>query len=153
MTHPKLILNRIPYYTIHLQIPSSKYAITRSYEFGHYRSFWKVNKDTFFVKASYANMEDSIEMRPKGLLRGHLKISKKSRTPSKSKNWGSYALVKLTFFAKLSKVNYAPNCNLCQMGPIFCTCFELVEWSTSPSHFHLSLSCFYHLFWFLFKLN
>ena len=77
MTHPKLILNRMKFSTIHLHLPSSKYALTRSYEFGHYRSFWKVNKNTFFVKTSYINMEDSIEMRPKGLLRGHLKISKK----------------------------------------------------------------------------
>ena len=83
MTHPKLILKRMPFPTIHLQLPSSKYALTRSYEFGHYRSFWKVNKNTFFVKASFMSMEYQIEMRPKGLLIGHLKISKKSKNTFK----------------------------------------------------------------------
>ena len=70
MTHPKLILKRIEIYKIHLQLPSSKYALTRRDEFGHYRSFWKVNKNTFFVKASYMNMEHQNDIRPKGLVRG-----------------------------------------------------------------------------------
>ena len=47
------------------------------YEFRHYRSFQKVNKNTFWVKAPYMSMEDPIEMKPKGLFRGHPELSKK----------------------------------------------------------------------------
>ena len=53
--------------TTHLQPTSSKYALIKRYEFLHYGSFWKVNKNTFWVKASCMNMEDPIEMKPKGL--------------------------------------------------------------------------------------
>ena len=145
-----MILKSMKFPTIHLQIPISKYALTRSYEFGHYRSFWKVKqKHLFLSKLHTCTWKTQLRWDQKGCLEDISNFLKSPRTPSKSKNWGSYALVKLIFFfAKLLKVNYASNCNLCQMGPIFCTCFELVEWSTSPSHFHLSLSCFYHLFWF-----
>ena len=83
MAHPKLILKRIQFHTIHLHTQRSNYALTISYEFWHYRSFWKVNKNTFFVKASYMRMEYQIEIRTKGLIRGHLKISKKSKNTSK----------------------------------------------------------------------
>ena len=115
MAHPKLILNRVPFYRIHLHLPSSKYALTRRYEFGHYRSFWKVNKNTFWVKASYMNMEDSIEMRPKGLLRGHPKLSKKSKNTSLGLKLEEICLVKVDLFCKIaksqicSKVHFLPN--------------------------------------------
>ena len=82
MTHPKLILKRMQFPTIQIHLPGSEYALTKKYEFGHYRSFCKVNKNTFWVKASYMNMEDSIDMIPKGLLRGHHKLSKKSKNTS-----------------------------------------------------------------------
>ena len=42
-------------------------------------SFSKVNKNTYWVKASYINMEDPIKMIPKGLFIVHPKISKKSK--------------------------------------------------------------------------
>ena len=93
MTHPNLILKRMQFPTIHLHLPRSKYALTRSYEFGHYRSFWKVNKNSFFVKASYMSMEYQNEMRPKGLIRGNLKISKKVKEPLQ--------IVKIAFLPKL----------------------------------------------------
>ena len=41
--------------------------------------FQKVNKNTLWVKASCMNMENPIEMKPKGLFRGHPKLSKKSK--------------------------------------------------------------------------
>ena len=46
--------------------------------------FEKSMKTHVFVKASYLSMEYQIEMRPKGLVRGHLNISKKSKSTSKS---------------------------------------------------------------------
>ena len=51
----------------------------KRYEFRHYRSIQKVHKNNFWVKASYMNMEDPIEVKPKGLFRGHIKLSKKSK--------------------------------------------------------------------------
>ena len=51
----------------------------KRYKFRHYRSFQKVNKNTFWVKASYMNMKYPIEMKLKGLFRGKPKISKKSK--------------------------------------------------------------------------
>ena len=65
MTHPKLIFKRMQFTTIHIHIPRSKNLLTRSYEFGHYRSFWKVNKNTFFFKAYNLIMEYQNEMRTK----------------------------------------------------------------------------------------
>ena len=50
----------------------------KRYEFRQYRSFQKVHKNTFWVKAPYMNMEDPIEMKPKRLLKGHPNISKNS---------------------------------------------------------------------------
>ena len=43
--------------------------------------FEKSTKTPFGSKASYMDMEDSIEMRLKGLLREHPNISRKSSTP------------------------------------------------------------------------
>ena len=77
MTHPKLILKRMKFPTIHIHLPISKYALTKGYEFGHYRSFLKVNKNTFFAKAYNMSMEYQNAMIPKWLVRGHLKLSKK----------------------------------------------------------------------------
>ena len=103
MTHPKLILNRMPFSIIHLHLPSSKYAPTRSYEFGHYRSFWKVNKNTFFVKAPYMIMEYQIDMRPKGLLRGHLNISKKSKNTFEESKLRKLCIGEVDPFCKIAK--------------------------------------------------
>ena len=118
MTHKKLILNRMPCSTIHLHLPSSKYALTRSYEFGHYRSFGKVNKNTVLVKASYMNMEDSIEMRPKGLLRGHIKLSKKSKNTSKELKLRKLCIVEVDLFCKIAKSQLSPKLQILPNGPI-----------------------------------
>ena len=118
MTHPKLIFKRVKCYTIHLHLPSSKYALTRSYELGHYRSFWKVNKNTFFVKVSYMSMEYKIEMRTKGLIRGHLKLSKKSKNTSKSSKLKKLCIVEVGHFCKIAKSQLSPNLQILSNGPI-----------------------------------
>ena len=119
MTHPKLILNRMQFPTIHLHLPSTKYALTRSYEFGHYTSFWKVNKNTFWVKASYMNMEDSIEMRPKGLIRGYPKISKKSKNTSLGLKLEEICIVKVVHFWKIAKSQMCSKVHFLSNGPSF----------------------------------
>ena len=117
MTHPKLILNRMPFSTIHIHLPSSKYALTRSYEFGHYRSFWKVNKNTFFVKASYMNMEYQIEMRPKGLLIRHLNISKKSKNTFKESKLRKLWIGEVGPFCKIVKSQLCLKLQFLPNGP------------------------------------
>ena len=79
MTHSKLILKRMKFHTIHLHTPRSINALTKSYKFGHYRSFLKVNKNTFFSKAYNLIMEYQNDMKPKGLVRGLQDLSKMSK--------------------------------------------------------------------------
>ena len=130
MTHPKLILKRMQCPTIHLYLPSSKYALTRSYEFGHYRSFLKVNKNTFFVKAYNLSMEYQNEMRPKGLVRGHLKLSKKSKNTSKSSKLKKLCIVEVGHFSKIAKSQLSPKLQILSNGPIL---FHLI-WICHITH-------------------
>ena len=109
MTHPKLILKMMQLPTIHLPLPSSKYALTRRYEFWYYRSFWKVNKNTFWAKASYMNMEDSIEMKQKRLLTGHPKLSKKSNNTSVGSKLRELCIGQVDFFCKIAKSQMCSN--------------------------------------------
>ena len=126
MTHPNLILKRIqPIKSIF----SSQVQNMHSQEvmnldiIGH---FEKSTKTPFFVKASYMNMEDSIEMGQKGLLRGHLKLSKNSKNTLIGSKLKELCIGEVDLFAKLPKVKYASNCNFCQMGPTFCTWLKFV---------------------------
>ena len=132
MTHPKLILNRIQIPTIHIHTPRSRNALTRSYKFGHYRSFLKVNKNTFFAKAYNLIMEHQNEMRPKWLIIGHLKVSKKSKNISKSSKLKKLCIVEVGLFSNLPKVNYPQNSNSWQKGPLFSTWCDLVKPHTCP---------------------
>ena len=128
--------------TIHLHTPRSENALTRIYKFGHYRSFLKVNKNTFFAKAynlSRVWLEDMS------------RFLKSPRTPPNVQNWRSYALLRLGIFPKLPKVNYPQNFKFCQMGPFFSTWFEFALFPTCPSFSHVSISHFCYLIWFLFE--
>ena len=119
MTHPKLIFKRMQFPTIHIHTPRSKNALTRSYEFGHYRSFLKVNKNTFFAKAFNLSTEYQNEIIPKGLVKGHIKLSKKSKNTSKDLKLRKLCIVEVGLFAKLPKVNYPQNFKFCQMAHYF----------------------------------
>ena len=103
MTHPKLILKRIQFPTIHLHTPRSINALAKSYKFGHYRSFLKVNKNTFFTKAYNLSMKYQNEMRPKVLVRGHIKVYKKSKNTSKSSELRKLCIVENGNFSKFDK--------------------------------------------------
>ena len=135
MTHPKLILNRMQFFTIHLQLPGSKYAPTRSYEFGHYRSFWQVNKSPFFVKASYMNMEDSIEMRQKGFLRGHLEFSKKSKNTSLGSKLKELWIGEVDLFCKIAKIQMCSKMHFLLNGPNV-LCLNLIYNVVHDSNIH-----------------
>ena len=130
MTHPKLIFKRIQFTTINLHHPSSKYALTRSYEFGHYRLFWKVNKNTFFVKASYLSMEYQNEIRKKGLVIRHHKLSKKSKYTSKSSKLKKLCIVEVGLLYKIAKDQLSPKHQILSNGPTF---FHLI-WSYHTTH-------------------
>ena len=119
MTHPKLILNRMQFPTVHIHTPRSRNALTRSYKFGHYRSFLKVNKNTFFSKAYNLRMEYQNEMRPKGLVRGHLKVSKKSKNTSKSSKLKKLCIVEVGHFSKIAKSQLSPKLQILPNGPTF----------------------------------
>ena len=119
MTHPKLILKRMQFPTIHLHLPSSKYALARSYEFGHYRSFWKVNKNTFFSKDYNLSMEDQNEIRPRGLVIGHLNVSKRSKNTSKSSKLKKLCIVEVGNFSKTAKSQLSSKLQILPNGPTF----------------------------------
>ena len=118
MTHPKLIFKRIQFPTIHLHTPRSRNALTKSYKFGHYRSFLKVNKNTFFAKAYNLSMEYQNEMRPNWLVRGHLKVSKKSENTSKSSKLKKLCIVEVGHFCKIAKSQLSPKLQILSNGPI-----------------------------------
>ena len=117
MTHPNLILNRMKFPTIHLHTISSKNALTRSYKYGHYRSFLKVNKNTFFSKASNLSMEYQIEMRTKGLIRGHLKLSKESKNTSKESKLRKLCIGEVDLFCKIAKSQLCLKLQFLPNGP------------------------------------
>ena len=139
--------------TTHLQPTSSKYALIKRYEFLHYRSFWNVNKNTFWVKASYMNMEESIEMRPKGLLIGHPKISIKSKNTPLGSKLRELCIVKFGNFWKIVKSQHWSNFHFFQRGPCFLAWNMFLIGPTTPEYFHLLFHYFYHLFWFFIHLN
>ena len=130
MVHPKLILKRMQFPTIHLHTPRSKNALTRSYKFGYYRSFLKVNKNTFFSKAYNLSMEYQNKMIPKGLVRGHIKISKKSKNTSKSSKLKKLCIVKVGYFCKIAKSQLSPKLQILSNGPIL---FHLI-WTCHIAH-------------------
>ena len=103
-----------------------KNALTRSYKFGHYRSFLKVNKNTFFAKAYNLSMEYQNEMRPKGLVRGHIKISKKSKNISKSSKLKKLCIVEVGHFCKIATSQLSPKLQILSNRPILfhliCAC-------------------------------
>ena len=92
----------------------ARYAL---WKLGNFWIFWKVNKNTFWVKASYMNMEDPIEMRPKGLLRGHPKLSKKSNNTSLGLKLEEICLVKDYHFCKIAKSQICSKLHFLPNGP------------------------------------
>ena len=53
-------------------------------------------------------MEDPIEMRPKGLLRGHLELSKKSKNISLGSKLEDLCIGKVDLFCKIAKSQMWP---------------------------------------------
>ena len=149
MTHPKLILKRMQFPTIHLHTPRSRKALTKSYKFGHYRSFLKVNKNTFFAKAYNLSMEYQNEMIPKVLVIGHLKVPKKSNNTSKSSKLKKLCIVEVGHFFKIAKSQLSSKLQFLTKGSTF---FHLI-WSFHTTHvsylqFHDQLLIF--LFYLIF---
>ena len=135
-------------FTIHLHLPSSKYALTRRYDFGHYRSFWKVNKNTFWVKASYMNMEDSIEMRPKGLLIENPKPSKKSKKTSLGSKLRELCIDQVDLFCKIAKSQICSKVHFLSNGPSFSWLNLIGDMVYDPNQ-HPNFICFIIYFIFV----
>ena len=123
MTHSKLILKKMQFPTIHLHTQRSRNPFTRSYKFGHYRSFLKVKKNTFFAKACNLIMDYKNEMIPKGWVRGHIKVSKKSRKNSRSSKLKKLCIVEVRHFCKIAKGQLSPKLQILSNGP---TLFHLI---------------------------
>ena len=106
-------------------LSSSRNALMKRCKIRHYKSFSKVNKNTFRVKAPYMNMEDPIKMNPKRLFRGYPKLSKKSTNTFWGLKLREICIVKIDQFWKCawsqhwSKWFFFPN------GPMF-SCLKLV---------------------------
>ena len=81
--------------------------------------FEKSTKNTFFVKASYMSMEYQIEMRPKGLIRGHLKIYKKSKNTSKELKLRKLCIGEVDSFCKIVKSQLCLKLQFLLNGPNF----------------------------------
>ena len=135
--------------TIHLHPSSSKYALIKRYEFPYYRSFWKVNKNTFWVKASYMNMEDPIEMIPKGLLRGHPKISKKSKNTYLGLKLEEIFFVKVDHICKIAKSQMCSKIHFLLNGPNF-LCLHLTHNMVHDPNIHPHIVFFIFHFIFIF---
>ena len=143
--------------TTHLHPTSSKYALIKRYEFLHYRLFWKVNKNIFWVKASYMNMEDSIEIRPKGLFRGHPKLSKKPEKTSLGLKLEEICLVIVDHFCKIAQSQMCSKIHFLSNGPSFSwlnLACDMVHDPNQHLHFIFFIINFIWIFYyFKFKLN
>ena len=122
--------------------------------------FWKSTKTPFFSKAYNLSMEHKIETITKGLVRGHLKLSKKSKNTSKSSKLKKLCIVEVSHFCKIAKSQLSPKIQILSNGP---TVFHLI-WSCHTTHVsylqpcvHLSILLFYFIFYwinsFLINLN
>ena len=63
-------------------------------------------------------MEYQNDMRQKGLVRGHLKVSKKSENTSKSSKLKKLCIVEVGDFCKIAKSQLSPKLQILSNGPI-----------------------------------
>ena len=110
------------------------------------------NKISTTPKAYNLSMEYQNEMRPKGLVRGHLMVSKTSKNTSKSSKLKKLCIVEVGHVSKIAKSQLSPKLQILPNGPIFFTWFEFSLLPTFPSYSHVSISHIYYLIWFLFEL-
>ena len=79
--------------------------------------FEKSTKNTFFFKASYMSMEYQIDMIPKGLIKGHLKLSKKSKNTSKESKLRKLCIGEVDPFCKIAKSQLSLKLQILPNGP------------------------------------
>ena len=144
-------MKRIQFPTTYIQPSSSRNASIEIYKLRHYRLFQKVNKNTFWVKASYMNMEYPIEMKPKGLFIGHPKISKKSMNTLLGSELRKICIVKVGHFWKFAQSQQCPKLYFLHMGlslhvwSLFLTRSMNHDHSMPHSLIHLIYCDFIHL--------
>ena len=97
-------------------------------------------------------MEDSMDMRPKGLVRGYLNVFKKSKNTSKSSKLKKLRIVEVGHFSKIAKSQLSPKLQNLPNGPILFHLFW--GWNYCPHALALAM-CPYHIFinYFDFDLN
>ena len=108
-----LILRGVPFPTIHLHTPSPRNALTKSYQFLHYRSNSKVNKSTLWVKGHNLRLVNPNDMGPKALVRGLQDLSKMS------KNMFIWSKLSKIYIGEVGKVLWICKSQLCSKHIIF----------------------------------
>ena len=121
--HPMLILNRMQFPTIHLHTPSSRNALTRSYQFLHYRSNSKVNKSTLWVKGHNLRSVNPNDMGPKALVRGLKDISKMP------KNMFIWSKLSKICIGEVGKFLWICKSQLCSKHLIFANGPQISSWN------------------------
>ena len=135
--------------TIHLHTQRSinvSQKVTNLDIIGH---FWKSTQTPFFAKAYNSSMEYQNAMRLNGLVRGHVKVSKKSNTTSKSSKLKKLCIVEVGHFSKIAKSQLSPKLQILSKGPTF---FHLI-WSchtTHVSYLHPCVQLLIFLFYLIF---
>ena len=81
--------------------------------------FEKSTKTPFFVKASYMSMEYKNEMIPKGLLRVHLELSKKSKNTLIESKLKELCIGEVDLFCKIAKSQKCLKLQFLSNGPNF----------------------------------
>ena len=110
--------------------------------------FWKSTKTTFFSKAYNLRMEYQNEMRPKGLIRGHLKLSRKSNNISKSSKLKKLCIIEVGLFCKIAKSQLSPKLQILPNGPIIFHLIWVCIIAHVPRFIHELIFHFYYLIWF-----
>ena len=90
-------------------------------------------------------------MRPKGLLRGHTKISKKSKNTSLGSNLRELGIGQVDHFCKIAKSQMCSNLHFLLNGTNF-LCLHLSYYVVHDSNVHSPIICFIFSIYFDFSL-
>ena len=118
-----LILKGMQFPTIHLHTPRSRNALTRSYQFLHYRSISKVNKCTLWVKGHNFRLVNPNDLGPKTLVRGLQELSKMS------KNMVIWLKLSKLCIGEVGKFSWICKSQLCPKHLLFANGPQIPSWN------------------------
>ena len=121
--HPRLILKRMKFPTIHIHTPRSRNSLTKNYQSLHYRSISKVNKSTLWVKGHNLILVNSNDMGPEALVRGLQELSKMS------KNMVIWSKLSKLCIGEVGKFSWICKSQLCSKHLIFANGPQIPCWN------------------------